>query len=558
MKKRTFRTLTAGMMTAAMAASLLAGCAKEDTAKQTDTETVNEAVNETAEQGADQKETTTDQAILVVSFGTSYNDNRDLSIGATEEAIQEAFPDYEVRRAFTSQIIIDKLEERDGLEIDNVTEALDRAVEDGIKNLVVQPTHLMDGYEYQDLVGELAEYAEAFEKIEVGAPLLTSDEDFENVVKAITADTKEYDDGETAICFMGHGTEAESNKVYAKMQELLTEEGYDNYFVGTVEASPTLEDVMAQVDAGDYKNVVLEPLMVVAGDHANNDMAGDEEGSWKKAFEDAGYNVECLIQGLGQLEEIRDIYVEHTQDAINKMADPITADMLKDGEYTIDVESNASMFKVVDCKLTVKEGKMTAVITMSGTGYTKMYMGSAEEAASASEEDCIAYVETAEGAHTFELPVEALNQEITCSSYSKKKAIWYDRTLVFQSAALPVDAYQEIEMTTVESMGLEDGEYQIEVSVEGGTGKVKVESPVTLTVKDGKATAAIRWTSPYYDYMLVNDQKYTPTETTDEISAYEIPVEGFDWKMPVTADTIAMSTPHEIDYTLYFDSATLK
>ena len=337
MKKRTFRTLTAGMMTAAMAASLLAGCAKEDTAKQTDTETVNEAVNETAEQGADQKETTTDQAILVVSFGTSYNDNRDLSIGATEEAIQEAFPDYEVRRAFTSQIIIDKLEERDGLEIDNVTEALDRAVEDGIKNLVVQPTHLMDGYEYQDLVGELAEYAEAFEKIEVGAPLLTSDEDFENVVKAITADTKEYDDGETAICFMGHGTEAESNKVYAKMQELLTEEGYDNYFVGTVEASPTLEDVMAQVDAGDYKNVVLEPLMVVAGDHANNDMAGDEEGSWKKAFEDAGYNVECLIQGLGQLEEIQDIYVEHTQDAINKMADPITADMLKDGEYTIDV-----------------------------------------------------------------------------------------------------------------------------------------------------------------------------------------------------------------------------
>ena len=216
------------------------------------------------------------------------------------------------------------------------------------------------------------------------------------------------------------------------------------------------------------------------------------------------------------------------------------------------------MFKVVDCKLTVKEGKMTAVITMSGTGYTKMYMGSAEEAASASEEDCIAYVETAESAHTFELPVEALNQEITCSSYSKKNAIWYDRTLVFQSAALPVDAYQEIEMTTVESMGLENGEYQIEVSVEGGTGKVKVESPVTLTVKDGKATAAIRWTSPYYDYMLVNDQKYTPTETTDEISAYEIPVEGFDWKMPVTADTIAMSTPHEIDYTLYFDSATLK
>ena len=261
-----------------------------------------------------------DQAILVVSFGTSYNDSRDITIGAIEGAIEKAFPDYDVRRAFTSQIIIDKLEERDGLEIDNVEEALDRAVEDGVKTLVVQPTHLMDGLEYNDVVDEIAEYADQFEKVVVGEPLLTSDEDFKNVAKAITEATAEYDNGENAICFMGHGTEAESNEIYAKLQDVLTEEGYENYFIGTVEAEPTLEDVLNQVKEGEYKKVVLEPLMVVAGDHANNDMAGDEEGSWKSEFESEGYEVECLIKGLGEIDAIQQMYVAHTQSAIDSLS----------------------------------------------------------------------------------------------------------------------------------------------------------------------------------------------------------------------------------------------
>ena len=257
--------------------------------------------------------------LLVVSFGTSYNDNRRLTIGAIEGALEAAFPDYAVRRGFTSQIIIDHVKSRDGEVIDNVGEALNRAIENGVKTLVVQPTHLMNGYEYTDLVNELAEYADAFEKVAVGEPLLTSDEDFAAVMQAIVEATAEYDDGETAICFMGHGTEADSNGVYARMQELLTAAGYDNYFIGTVEAAPSLDDVLAAVGAGEYKKVVLRPLMIVAGDHANNDMAGDEEDSWKSAFEAAGYEVTCVIEGLGQLEAIQQLFVQHAQAAIDSV-----------------------------------------------------------------------------------------------------------------------------------------------------------------------------------------------------------------------------------------------
>ena len=153
----------------------------------------------------------------------------------------------------------------------------------------------------------------------IGEPLLTSDDDFKAVIKAITEATAEYDDGETAICFMGHGTEADSNEVYAKMQDMLASEGYKNYYVGTVEATPSLEDVIAKVGEGEYKKVVLEPLMIVAGDHANNDMAGDEDGSWKTEFEKAGYDVTCLVRGLGELEPIQQLFVEHAQAAIDSL-----------------------------------------------------------------------------------------------------------------------------------------------------------------------------------------------------------------------------------------------
>ena len=260
-----------------------------------------------------------DAEILVVSFGTSYNDSRDITIGAIENAIQEAYPDYQVKRAFTSQIIIDKLKERDGIEIDNVTEALDRAVNDGVKTLVVQPTHLMNGYEYTDLVDELDTYKDKFDKIAIGDPLLTSDEDFKAVAKAITSETSSYDDGQTAICFMGHGTEADSNSVYTKLQETLTSEGYENYYIGTVEATPSVNDVLAAVKEKNYTKVVLEPLMVVAGDHANNDMAGDEDDSWKTVFQNAGYQVECVLKGLGQFESIQNIYVDHVKAAIDSL-----------------------------------------------------------------------------------------------------------------------------------------------------------------------------------------------------------------------------------------------
>jgi sirohydrochlorin cobaltochelatase len=221
-----------------------------------------------------------------------------------------------VRRAFTSQIIIDHVASRDGVTIDNVKQALDRAVANGVETLVVQPTHLMNGLEYSDLVKELGDYSDAFTRITVGEPLLTSDDDFARVAEAVVAETAAYDDGETAICFMGHGTEADSNAVYAKMQQVLIDGGHDNYFVGTVESTPTVEDVLKMVQSGSYKKVVLMPLMIVAGDHANNDMAGDDDDSWKSVFESNGYEVTCLLQGLGQLEAVQQLFVEHVQSAV--------------------------------------------------------------------------------------------------------------------------------------------------------------------------------------------------------------------------------------------------
>ena len=261
-----------------------------------------------------------DKEILVVSFGTSYSNSRHVTIGAIEDAIREAYPDYQVRRAFTAQIIIDKLKKEENIEIDNVKQALDRAVANGVKTLVVQPTHLMNGLEYNDLKKELDKYKDKFDKIALGKPLLTSDEDFKQVIAAITNDTKEYLDGETAICFMGHGTEADSNKVYATLQEKLKAAGYNDYFVGTVEATPTVDDLIAQVkESGKYKRVILQPLMVVAGDHANNDMAGNEEDSWASKFKAAGFEVKPVLKGLGQNYDIQKIYLEHVKAAIDSL-----------------------------------------------------------------------------------------------------------------------------------------------------------------------------------------------------------------------------------------------
>ena len=324
MKMKKLLTL---LLVFAMAAALFAGCnGKPEATEPTATTDTTTAPTEDDGENYDTGDASLDNPrnqdeigeneLLVVSFGTSYNDNRRLTIGAIEAAMEKAFPEYSVRRGFTSQIIIDHVKDRDGEIIDNVGEALDRAVANGVKNLVIQPTHLMNGLEYNDLVNEVAQYSDAFESVAIGLPLLTSDEDFQIVADAIVKATASYDDGKTAICFMGHGTEAESNAVYAKMQQVLTEGGHANYFVGTVEATPSLEDVLALVQAGSYERVVLQPLMIVAGDHANNDMAGDEEGSWKTTFEAAGYQVECLVNGLGELEEIQNLLVAHAQAAM--------------------------------------------------------------------------------------------------------------------------------------------------------------------------------------------------------------------------------------------------
>lgn len=333
MKKLTILT-----MMLAMATAIWTGCSGETTETENSgseavstAETTSVSAEETAadEENYDTGDASLDNVrnqdeigekeLLVLSFGTSYNDSRRLTIGAIENDLEKAFPDYAVRRGFTANIIIDHIQRRDGILIDDVNAALNRAVDNGVKTLVVQPTHLMHGLEYDELVKSVSEYADAFDQVVFGEPLLSSDEDFAKVEKEITEWTAEYDDGKTAICFMGHGTEAASNEVYQKMQDLLTADGYANYFVGTVEATPSLEDVLAAVQAGNYERVILEPLMVVAGDHANNDMAGEEEDSWKTAFESAGYEVECLLRGLGENEAIREIYVEHAQAAIHSL-----------------------------------------------------------------------------------------------------------------------------------------------------------------------------------------------------------------------------------------------
>ena len=250
-----------------------------------------------------------------MSFGTSFNESRHITIGAIESAIREAYPTCDVRRAFTAQTIIDKLKERDGVEIDNVQEALDRLVADGVKQVVVQPTHLMDGYEYTDLANELQTYSDKFDTIALGAPLLATDADFEAVIATITAATAQYDDGQTAICFMGHGTEAPSNAVYAKLQEMLTADGFTNYIVTTVEAEPSFSDAVEAVVAGGYTKAVLRPLMVVAGDHATNDIEDPE--SLASLLLAAGVeDVTCIIEGLGQLVGIDELYVAHVAEAM--------------------------------------------------------------------------------------------------------------------------------------------------------------------------------------------------------------------------------------------------
>ena len=245
-----------------------------------------------------------------------------------------------------------------------------------------------------------------------------------------------------------------------------------------------------------------------------------------------------------------------SEDVVEDWMQPINGNQIQDGVYDIKVDSSSSMFNILDCQLLVQDGNMTAVMTMSGTGYLYLYMGTGEEAVQASEDTYIPYKENAEGAHTYTVPVEALDKGIACAAFSKNKEKWYDRTLVFRADSLPTGAFAKGMISAPEDLNLADGTYEVEVTLTGGSGKASVASPAKITVSDEKIQATIIFSSANYDYVLVDGEKYL-NEATEGNSTFTIPVSGFDWKMPVTADTTAMSTPHEIDYSLYFDSATI-
>ena len=404
--------------------------------------------------------------LLVVSFGTSFNNSRVEDIGGIEKALIEAYPDWSVRRAFTAQIIINHVQARDGEKIDNVEQALDRAVANGVKNLVVQPTHLMHGAEYDELVDALDSYKDKFETVtvaepllgEVGADAIVVNDDKANVAEAITAEavkTAGFDsldaakeDG-TAFVFMGHGTSHSAKISYSQMATQMSDLGYDNVFIGTVEGEPeetACEAVIEAVKEAGYTKVVLRPLMAVAGDHANNDMAGDDEDSWKSMFNASGAfeSVDCQIAGLGEIDAIQQIYVAHTKAALETLGDVAVASSadsasteLADGTYSAKFDTDSSMFAVNEANdgrgvLTVKDGKMTIHISLASQKIVNLFVGTAEDAAKEGAElleptvDTVTYSDgTTEEVYGFDVPVEALDKEFDLAIIGTKQK-WYD------------------------------------------------------------------------------------------------------------------------------------
>ena len=281
-----------------------------------------------------------EKELLVVSFGTSFNDSRVADIKSIEDALQAANPDWSVRRAFTAQIIINHIQARDGEKIDNMEQALERAVSNGVKQLVVQPTHLMHGAEYDEMCAAIDKVRDKFESVEIAEPMLGEvgsdaaviNTDKEAVAKAVVAaalsesgyeSTAAAKEAGVAYVLMGHGTAHVAKVTYSQMATQMDKLGYENVFIGTVEGEPedtSCEAVIAAVKEAGYTTVVLRPLMVVAGDHANNDMAGADEDSWKTMFEAAGLTVNCQISGLGRIADVQALYVAHTKAAIDAIA----------------------------------------------------------------------------------------------------------------------------------------------------------------------------------------------------------------------------------------------
>lgn len=406
--------------------------------------------------------------LLVVSFGTSFNDSRVADISGVEKKLQEAYPDWSVRRAFTAQIIINHVQARDDEKIDNMEQALERAVSNGVKNLVVQPTHLMHGAEYDELVDVVNNYKDKFETVTVAEPLLGEvgsdatavNDDKKNVAEAITAEavkTAGYDsldaakeDG-TAFVFMGHGTSHSAKVSYSQMAAQMSELGYENVFIGTVEGEPeetACENVINNVKEAGYKKVVLRPLMVVAGDHANNDMAGDDEDSWKSQFEASGAfdKIDTQIAGLGEIDAIQQIYVDHTKAAIESLGDSVStlataeasdSSSLTDGTYSVAFNTDSSMFHVNEANngrgvLTVKDGKMTIHISLVSKKIVNLFAGTAADAAKDGAAvlepttDKVTYEDgTVEEVYGFDVPVESLDKEFDLAVLGTKGE-WYD------------------------------------------------------------------------------------------------------------------------------------
>ena len=404
--------------------------------------------------------------LLVVSFGTSFNDSRAEDISGIEKALEAAYPDWSVRRAFTAQIIINHVQARDDEKIDNVDQALERAVDNGVKNLVVQPTHLMHGAEYDELVETIDNYKDKFETVTVAEPMLGEvgsdatvvNEDKAKVAEAITAEavkTAGYDsldaakeDG-TAFVFMGHGTSHSAKVSYSQMAAQMKDLSYDNVFIGTVEGEPeetACENVIEAVKEAGYTKVVLRPLMVVAGDHANNDMAGDDEDSWKSQFTASGYfdSVDTQISGLGRIEAIQQIYIDHTKDAIDSLGNleststtESTVGTLEDGVYTAKFDTDSSMFHVNEADegrgiLTVENGKMTIHISLVSKKIVNLFVGTADDAKKDGADilepttDTVKYSDgTTDEVYGFDVPVEALDEEFDLAILGTKGE-WYD------------------------------------------------------------------------------------------------------------------------------------
>lgn len=411
--------------------------------------------------------------LLVVSFGTSFNESRVSDIKGIEDALQKANPDWSVRRAFTAQIIINHIQARDGEAIDNMQQALERAVANGVKNLVIQPTHLMHGAEYDELMEAVEAYQDQFESVMVAEPLLGEvgsdasviNEDKAAVAEAITAQavkTAGYDsldaakeDG-TAFVFMGHGTSHTAKVSYSQMQTQMNELGYENVFIGTVEGEPeetACEAVLEAVANAGYTKAVLRPLMVVAGDHANNDMAGDEEDSWKSLFIASGKfeSVDTQIAGLGGISAIQDIYIAHTAAALSMKGsdhNDVQTDAIEDGVYSADFDTDSGMFHVNEAcdgkgTLTVSDGRMTIHISLTSRNIVNMYPGLAEDAQKEGAElinpttDTVTYSDgMTEEVYGFDVEVPALDEEFDLAILGTKGK-WYDHKV---SVSNPVKA----------------------------------------------------------------------------------------------------------------------